>query len=84
MSKTINKAKLDAGIDLVKRYYVDDKMDVLRDMLATTNEAEQLAGLGLHSINELLTSITRPSGLKPDATNEDIYKVLEVLGWSVE
>ena len=32
----------------------------------------------LHSI------LTAERGFKPDATNEDIYKVLELLGWEVK
>lgn len=84
MSKTINKAKLDAAIELVKRYYHLDEQDVLEEMLDSTCEVEKCAMLGLHTIIELLTSILRPSGLKAYAANEDVYKVLEVLGWTVE
>lgn len=81
--KKLSREKLDAGIELVRRYYHDDDETVLNEMLDVTNKAGYEAGLTMHTIVELLTSILRCNGLKGNATNEDIYKVLEVLGWQV-
>jgi uncharacterized protein YutE (UPF0331/DUF86 family) len=85
MSKMIPKEKLDAAIEKVRDYYhggYDE--DVLRDMMAACREVEKACGFSLHAMIDLLVGIVRHGGMKPDATNEDIYKVLEVLGWSVE
>ena len=85
MSKTINKAKLDVAIERMRDYYHGEyDEDVLRDMMAACREVEKPARMSLHVMVDLLCSIVRHDGLKSEATNEDIYKVLEVLGWSVE
>lgn len=85
MSKTINKAKLDEAIELVRTYYgsIGPDENVLHQMLAATGSLEKECELSMHTIIELLTSIVRPHSLKDDATNEDVYKVLAVLGWQV-
>lgn len=85
MSKTINKAKLDEAIELTRQYYFNDyDEDVLKQMLAAGRAVEKAAGLRLHTMADLIGSIIGSTCLKPNCTNEDIYKVLEVLGWSVE
>lgn len=84
--KKIPKAKLDEAIKQA-RYYFDvnvpqDKKDVGAMFNAAT--AAYPKGFYAYVLSDLLSSILTHSGLKRDATNEDIYKVLEVLGWEVE
>ena len=84
--KKIPKAKLDRCIELSRRYFdvtgplnhdlLDEKIDACRDL-------EKTVGLGIVVFSDLLSGILNYYGLKRDATNEDIYKVLEVLGWQV-
>lgn len=85
--KKIPKAKLDHCIELNRRYFdvmspFDD--DLLNEKIDVCNELEREVKVGVVILSNLLSSIMAYSGLKNDATNEDIYKVLEVLGWEVE
>lgn len=85
--KKIPKAKLDRCIELNRRYFdvmspFDD--DLLNEKIDVGNKLELEVKVGIMILSNLLSSIMAYSGLKPDATNEDIYKVLEVLGWEVE
>ena len=86
MSKVINKAKLDELIGMVREYWQDINLTLADERankmvrFAAEHFTERL------KICELLHAILggKFCGLKHDATNEDIYKVLEVLGWVVE
>jgi hypothetical protein len=83
MSKTINKAKLDAAIKLTRDYhenYTDDEA-VYKPILHARIDAAHEAARGnwLH----LLDIIDGSYGMNREITNEDIYKVLELLGWQV-
>ena len=89
MSKTIGKALLDNAIDKCRAHYVSDgDGDISASASAFVDACtavEKSAGLCLCAVSDLLASIyPQYKGLKPDASNEDIYKVLEVLGWTVE
>ena len=85
MRKTMSKVLLDKAIEKARHYYdvslpFDDK-DVGEFMDLSNAVSDQL---GLCIFSNLLASIFSYSGLKNDATNEDVYQVLEVLGWTVE
>lgn len=85
--KKIPKAQLDRCIELNRRYF--DVMspfdqELLNEKIDVCNELEREVKVGIMILSNLLCSIMAYSGLKNDATNEDIYKVLEVLGWEVE
>lgn len=85
MSKTISKPLLDEAINQT-RYYFDvtiphEQKDV-HTFIGATDVAYPKLDSG-YILADLLSSILTYSGLKPDATNEDIYKVLDVLGWTV-
>lgn len=84
--KKIPKMQLDQCIEATKNYFdpnvpfshglLDAKIDVCLRL-------EESVRVGMIVFGDFLGSILTPSGLRPDATNEDIYKVLEVLGWQV-
>ena len=83
MNKTISKAKLDAAIEAVRRYYDPDEVnegDAAKKLLDICNAVKPFC---IVIISNLLSSIFSHRGIKADATNDEIYKVLEVLGWSV-
>ena len=79
-NKTIVKANLDAAIEAVRDYY---DISTGTDLVDTRRMMNACYATGEMCISGLLASILRYRGLKEDASNEDIYKVLEVLGWSV-
>ena len=78
--QTISKVMLDELITLQKRYW---GMPYDRDAAnMILNEIWVVAQN--HPIRELVQAIFCGRGLKPDATNEDIYAVLKLLGWRGE
>ena len=84
-NKTISMAKLDAAIDAVRIFYV---VDSSKEHASAMFDACERAMLGkdasMYSLCNVISGIVGgPRCLGQDATNEDIYKVLEVLGWSV-
>lgn len=82
MNKTIDKASLDKAIEAVRHYYdpvVINEEGAAKEMLDICRAVKPI-----DCFIDLLSSILRYKGLKHNATNEDIYKVLEVLGWSVK
>ena len=78
--QTISKVMVDELITLLKRYWSMPYDRVTANMIL--NEIWIVAQN--HPIRELLQAIFCGRGLKPDATNEDIYAVLKLLGWRVE
>ena len=84
--KKIPKAKLDRCIELSRRYFdVTTPMDhdLLDAKIEACNELERAVDVGYIVFSDLLSSVLTYHGLNNNATNEDIYKVLEVLGWQV-
>ena len=87
--KTLPKAKLDAAIVAVREYCALDFKEVTehhREMAGHALDVciEVTCGTGSGvSVFELLECVFRSHGIKPDATNEDIYKLLDWLGWQV-
>ena len=86
MSKTISKAKLDAAIESARYWHdltvpleeknVDAHFEVCKD-------AAMSGGLEEFCFPSLFSALFGYKSLKDDASNEDIYNVLEVLGWTV-
>lgn len=85
-NKTISKAKLDAAIKSARHWhdlsvpFEEKDIEAYHDVC---HSVRVVAGFGSYSFPCLFSALFGFQGLKDDATNEDVYKVLEVLGWSV-
>ena len=86
--KKLPRAKLERAINLVKAVYGGTDWEAaqskLSDMVNACCNLGSEVGIGAYVLVDFAASICRYNGLNPDATNEDIYKVLEALGWEVE
>ena len=87
-AKKLPRAKLERAINLVKTVYGmtdwEAAQSKLSDMVNACCNLGIEVGIGAYVLVDFIASICRYNGLKPDVTNEDIYKVLEALGWEVE
>ena len=86
-NRVIDKSKLDEAIESARRWHDLDVPFEEKDVNAhidVCNSVEVISGIGSYCFASLFSSLFGFRGLKDDATNEDIYKVLEVLGWSVK
>lgn len=86
MDKVINKAKLDELIVLIRAYLSSGGIGG-EEMRERCNEIISFAGRNfpyMLRLVDLIHVILGLGGLNHDADNEDIYKVLEVLGWEVK
>lgn len=85
MDKVINKAKLDELINMVRAYYHDADFDTAEERCRKYLQfAQRHFEERWLAVVDFLQSVFPVAGFKPDATNEDIYKVLDVLGWVVK
>ena len=83
----IKKAQLDTLISMHRGYWnlrnVDGKLMMAKAQAKLLYTRKTFGyDLGI-SLDTVIGEILRYCGLKPSATNEDIYKVLEVLGYEV-
>ena len=85
--KKIKKAQLDTLISMNRGYWnlnCDDddliKAKCKTKLIYARKTFGDIFGMGL---DMFIGEIVQDLGLKPTATNEDIYKVLEVLGYEV-
>lgn len=86
MEKVINKANLDELIGMVRTYLYSGSFGIF-EMRRKCEEIIAFADKNFSNtprIVDLVQTIFSYGGFKPDATNEDVYKVLEVLGWTVK
>lgn len=84
MKKVIPKGLLDEALAYLKDYYhCSPTKQVLERTHTITHEIEFHTGVAWYSLEDLICSILSGSGVKPDATNEDIYAILRLLGWEV-
>lgn len=85
--KTIQKSSLDKLIRIVRKYYKTGDTDLLD---VNTIVARQLSSEAFKNdahwlaFADIASSIVSTRGLKPTATNEEIYRVFGILGYSVE
>ena len=78
----LNKAKLDVLIAMVREYWANEGDNGKRcERIAEYSENEFPKKIDICSF---VRSIISAFGVKPTATNEEIYKTLEVLGWEVK
>lgn len=80
----INKAKLDVLIALVREYWTNTDVETCKRRAERIIEFEETEMSKEIQLRDFIKSIIAAFGVKPDATNEDIYKVLEILGWEVK
>lgn len=86
MEKVINKANLDELIGMVRTYLYSGSFGIF-EMRRKCEEIIAFANNFFpHALRmvDLVQTIFSYGGFKPDATNEDVYKVLEILGWTVK
>lgn len=84
--RVLSKKGLDEVFWLTRAYYHDDHTDetIWRPMICKRIEvAIELTERCDTSWDGLLNLIDGIYALMPDAANETVYKVLEVLGWQV-
>ena len=82
--KVIPKALLDKAVDLTRDYWRGiSHPRSLDDIASVTEEMDSITGINWYSLQNFLSSVFPDRGLKNDATNEDIYAILRLLGWEV-
>lgn len=86
--KIISRQKLDQLIELVRELndsvYDEAHVDrIIKECIEVAKAIEDNADVFWNGPYDLVWSILH-AGLKRDATNKDIYRVLEVLGWEVQ
>ena len=86
MRKTMSKVLLDKAIEQTRFYYDLDVRFEDKDVHAYIGACRAAYAATEYNtvMCDFLASLFSFHGLKNDATNEDVYKVLEVLGWTVE
>lgn len=83
-NKQIPKDLLDEVIAKCSEYWDDGPGSVRwSDVLALCHKLSEVTGIHWNFLSDFLSSIFPSTGLKPDATNEDVYAVLRLLGWEV-
>ena len=84
--KIVDKKLLDELIRLTKKYWNTGGADLVGAKIEVAkNLSEQIFNHknSWCKLSDIISSIVSPHGLKPDATNEDIYRVFTVLGYEV-
>ena len=89
--KKIDKKLLDELIDLHRKRNDRPKYCSVKELRAGTKlcmeKAEELVEkcpeVNLFCLDELMFGIFDRTGFKPDATNEDVYKILEILDYEI-
>lgn len=84
--KTIKKTDLDILIDKTREMYSLDAKNLdslITDRIVIAKAIAEKNGLNWLSPIDLIDCIMVPDGLKEDASNEEIYQILNLLGWGV-
>lgn len=85
----IKKAQLDTLISMHRLAWADDEREIDEELIRAQCKSkmiycEKMFGFFLGwSLDNFLSAIMNPMGVRQDAPNETIYKVLEVLGYEV-
>lgn len=83
-NKVIPKTLLDKAIELDREYWSGSAGPLSNDrLLDLCEQIDRVSGVNWYSLRDLLAAVFPFRGLKHDATNEDIYAVLRLLGWEV-
>lgn len=84
--KSIPKKHLDELIRLTKKYYRTGDVDILAARSAAADElSKSVRGDSLSSVafSDIVNAMFSGSGLKRDATYQDVYDVFALLGYEV-
>lgn len=82
--KVIPKLLLDKALDMERTYWEPENHEArAEDVFAWHKRIEQECGVYWSALSSLCSAIFPQRGLKHDATNEDIYAILRLLGWEV-
>lgn len=83
-NKVIPKTLLDRVIDLNREYWSGSSDPLANErIIDLCTRIDSLSGINWFSLHNFLSAVFPQRGLKHDATNEDIYAVLRLLGWEV-
>lgn len=84
VKKVIPKALLDKAIELDREYWTGASAPLASErIIDVCTEIDCVSGVNWYSFRDFLAAILPFRGLKHDATNEEIYAVLRLLGWEV-
>lgn len=84
VKKRIPKAHLDKVINGYREYWRGGAHPyILDDVISECMRIYAITGIYWYSLQNAIDGIVATHGLKPDATNEDIYAILRLLGWEV-
>lgn len=87
--KKIDKVLLDGFIEVHRDLVQTDVMDGLAFSEAVgrcherAERVQAACGVYWGAADDFMHSLLRKGGIFPEASNEDIYRVLEMLGWEV-
>ena len=81
--KTLDKTKFGELIEMTRHYWHEGEISEAAETLVSMRKFHEANFPRDLDLRGFLNSIISGFGLKPEATNEDIYKVLEVLGYEV-
>ena len=82
--RPIPKALLDRAIELTMQYWHSASHPLaVEDIISLCMQIQDVTGINWFSLQNMLDSVFPVAGLKEDATNEDIYAILRLLGWKV-
>lgn len=79
--KVIPKKLLDTCINADREYWSYDHNHY--DTISLFKELDAATGIDWYAMQCLMTALLTYRGLKRNATNEDIYAILRLLGWEV-
>lgn len=83
-NKVIPKLLLDKALDMERAYWDPDSSGIRADdVFQWHKRIEQECGVYWSALSSLCSAIFPQRGLKPNATNEDVYAILRLLGWEV-
>lgn len=82
--KQIPKDMLDEIIDCSREFWHGNGYPgLLERVICKCMQIQAETGINWFSLQNLIDAILPVAGVKYDATNEDIYAVLRLLGWEV-
>ena len=81
--KKIPKGLLDRMIDNCRKWWIENDEDAMSEYHGIAMQIGRKIKVNWFSIADVACVALRRDGFAPDAPNETIYAVLNVLGWEV-